>query len=53
MAVLMAIELAATFVLMMTFAFLVKLLPGFSGVHIAMIAWIGFILPMTVSNVLW
>ena len=53
MMVLMALELIATLMMMMTLAFLVKMLPGFSGMHISFLVWIGFLLPMTVSNVLW
>lgn len=53
MAILLVSELVATFVMMMTLAFLIKMLPWFSGMHIALMVWIGFILPMTVSNVLW
>ena len=52
-AILMWVELVATFVMMMTFAFLVKMMPWFSGMHIGFLIWVWFILPITVSNVLW
>ncbi len=53
MVILMFIELLATFIIMMTLAFLTKMLPGFSGMHIGFLVWLGFILPMNVSNTLW
>ena len=50
---LMFTEFIATFIMVMTLEFLIQILPSYSGIHIAFIIWLGFILPMTASNVIW
>jgi hypothetical protein len=53
MMALMVFELIATFLIMMTLAFLTEMLPGLSWMHVGFLVWIGFILPMIVSETLW
>ena len=50
---LMLTEFIATFIMVMTLEFLIQILPSYSGMHIAFMVWLGFILPMTASNVIW
>lgn len=46
-------EFIVTFVIVMTLAFLIKMLPSFSGMHVAFLVWFGFLLPANLSSVLW
>ena len=46
-------EFVATFFMVVTLAFLIEMLPSFSGVHIAFLVWIGFVLPTMTSTVIW
>ena len=50
---LMLTEFIATFIMVMTLEFLIQILPSYSGMHIAFMIWLGFILPMTASNGIW
>lgn len=49
----MLTELIATFIIVITLEFLIQVLTSFSGVHIAFMIWLGFILPVTAGNVIW
>ncbi len=49
----MLAEFVATLFMVMTLAFLVEILPAYSGIHLAFLVWIGFILPTMTSTVLW
>jgi uncharacterized membrane protein YciS (DUF1049 family) len=50
--ILMLAEFLATLMMVVTLSFLLEVLP-FSGLHIGFLVWIGFVLPMVVSNTLW
>jgi glycerol uptake facilitator-like aquaporin len=51
---LMLAEFVATFLMVMTLAFLMKIVPSnYSGMHIAFLVWIGFVLPTMTSTVIW
>jgi len=49
----MVAELISTFMMVMTLAFLMKMLPDFSGMHVAFLVWFGFVLPNMVSSIIW
>lgn len=49
----MATELIMTFITLMTLDFLVKLLPSFAFWHVALLVWLGFVVPSSTSVVLW
>lgn len=49
----MVSEIVATFLLMAGLACLVNSLPEYTGVQIAFKLWLAFVLPITVSNVIW
>lgn len=49
----MVSELLATFIMVMTLAFLMQMLPSFSGMHVAFLVWFGFVMPSMVSSVIW
>ena len=49
----MLTELASTFIMVMTLDFLIQILPGFSGIHVAFLVWFGFVLPSMVSSIIW
>lgn len=53
MNIIMFAEFIATFLMVMTLAFLMKVLPGFSPWHVAFLVWIGFVLPTITSTVIW
>jgi hypothetical protein len=50
---LMLAEFVATLFMVMTLAFLVEILPTYSGMHLAFLVWIGFVLPTMTSTVIW
>lgn len=49
----MLAEFVATFIMVMTLAFLIKMLPSMSGMHIALLVWFGYVLPTMTSTVIW
>jgi Protein of unknown function (DUF1761) len=49
----MLAEFIATLLIIISLACLIRAIPSMSGVHVAFMVWVGFILPMTVSNVVW
>lgn len=49
----MVIEIIAIFVMVMTLDFLIKVIPGYSPVHIAFLVWLGYVLPTIASTVIW
>lgn len=49
----MLLEFIATLLMIMTLDFLMQLLPEFSGMHIAFMIWVGFVLPTMASTVIW
>lgn len=50
---LMLAEFVATFLMVMTLAFLIKMLPSMSGMHVAFLVWFGYVLPTMTSTVVW
>ena len=50
---LMLAEFIATFLMVITLSFLVEILPTYSGIHLAFLVWIGFVLPTMTSTVIW
>lgn len=50
---LMTAEFVASLFMIMTLAFLIVMLPVFSGIHLAFLVWIGFVVPTMTSVVLW
>jgi Protein of unknown function (DUF1761) len=50
---LMLAEFIASFLMVMALDFLIEMLPSFSGVHIAFLVWIGYVLPTMTSTVVW
>ena len=50
---LMLAEFIATFLMVITLSFLVEILPTYSGIHLAFLVWIGFVLPTMISTVIW
>ncbi len=50
---LMIAEFVATLFIVMTLAFLIEILPSYSGIHLAFLVWIGFVLPTMTSTVIW
>ena len=50
---LMVAEFVATLFIVMTLAFLIEILPSYSGIHLAFLVWIGFVLPTMTSTVIW
>lgn len=51
--VIMITEFIATFFMVMTLDFLMRLLPGYTPWHVAFLVWIGFVLPTMTSIVIW
>lgn len=49
----MVAEFIATFFIVMTLSFLIKIIPSISGILLALLVWIGFILPTMTSTVIW
>jgi hypothetical protein len=50
---LMLAEFVATFFMVVTLAFLVEMLPSMSGMHIAFLVWVGYVLPTMTSTIVW
>jgi Protein of unknown function (DUF1761) len=51
---LMLTEFVATFLMVMTLDFLINIIPpNYSGVHIAFMVWLGYVLPTMMSTVIW
>ncbi len=50
---LMVAEFVATLFMVMTLDFLMKMIPSFSGMHLAFLVWVGYILPTMTSTVVW
>lgn len=46
-------EFVATLLMIISLACLVKAIPQYSGVQVGFMTWLGFVLPMTVSNIIW
>lgn len=49
----MLAEFVATFLMVMTLAFIIEIIPSFSGMHLAFVVWIGYVLPTMTSTVVW
>ncbi len=50
---LMLAEFVASFIMVMTLAFLIEMLPTMSGMHVAFLVWFGYVLPTMTSTVVW
>ena len=48
-----AIDSITPKIMVMTLAFLIKMLPSMSGMHIALLVWFGYVLPTMTSTVIW
>lgn len=46
-------EFVMTLLMIFSLACLIKAIPEYSGIRIALMSWIGFVVPMTVSNIIW
>lgn len=46
-------EYIVTLFMVFSLAWLMQAIPEYSGIRIALISWIGFVVPMTVSNIIW
>lgn len=46
-------EFITTFILMTTLAFFIKEMDGYRAIAVAFFVWIGFALPMIISDVIW
>ena len=50
---LMVSEIIATFLIIIGLACIIRAIPEYSGIQNALMVWLAFILPMSVSNVIW
>ena len=50
---LLVAELISNFVMVATLAFLIAVLPSYSGMYLGFLVWIGFVLPTIVSSTIW
>ena len=50
---LLVTEFIATLLMIISIACLIKAIPNFSGMHVGLMAWFGFVLPITISNIIW
>lgn len=50
---LLVTEFIATFLIVTSLACLIRAIPQYSGIQTAFMAWIGFMVPITVSNIIW
>lgn len=46
-------EFIATLLIVISLACLIRAIPQYSGIQTAFMAWIGFMVPITVSNIIW
>jgi glycerol uptake facilitator-like aquaporin len=46
-------EFIVTFLMVISIACIVRAIPQYSGIQNAFMLWLGFVLPMTVSNIIW
>ena len=42
-----------TFLMITSLACIIRAIPQYSGVQNAFMLWVGFVVPMTVSNIIW
>ncbi len=49
----MVSELVVTFVMMIGLACIVRAVPEYSGVQNAFMVWLAFVVPISISNVIW
>jgi len=50
---LMISEVIATFLMMVGLACIIRAIPEYSGIQNALMVWLAFVLPMSVSNIIW
>lgn len=46
-------EFVASFLMIISIACIINAIPQYNGVQNAFMLWLGFVVPMTVSNVIW
>lgn len=46
-------EYIASVLMIFSLACLIGVLPGYSGMTIGFLAWLGFVVPMTISTIIW
>lgn len=46
-------EMMVTFLMITSLACIIQAIPQYSGVQNAFMLWLGFVVPMTVSNIIW
>jgi len=46
-------EYIASVLMIFSLACLIGVLPGYSGMMIGFLAWLGFVVPMTISTIIW
>lgn len=46
-------EFIATLFMIFSLACIIRAIPQYSGMQNAFMAWLGFVVPMTVSNIIW
>ena len=50
---LMVSEVISTFLMMVGLACIIRAIPEYSGVQNTLMVWLAFVLPMSVSNIIW
>lgn len=50
---LMVSEFAATLMMTIGLVLVIKSMPSYSGIESAIMVWLTFVLPMSVSNIIW
>jgi hypothetical protein len=50
---LMVSEVVSTFLMMVGLACIIRAIPQYSGIQNAFMIWLAFVLPMSVSNIIW
>jgi hypothetical protein len=50
---LLVTEMIVTFFMITSLACIIQAIPQYSGIQNAFMLWIGFVVPMTVSNIIW
>ena len=46
-------EFIVSLFIIISLAFLIKMLPSLSGIHVGFLVWIGFVLPTLISSIIW
>jgi hypothetical protein len=50
---LLVAEFVITFLMINTLAFMLKIISVYSALHVAFMIWLWFIVPITISNIIW